>query len=89
MPSGTHIDHSAVHRSLFLRADRRDRVLINQTDLAHELGVNKFTMSRIITQMVEAGRMHQITKNKYQRGYFKVTDPQEWQDLHGDPRDDE
>lgn len=89
MPSGTHVDHLAVHRALFERADHLGCVVIHQSELARELGVNKFTMSRVISQMVADERMRQITKRQYRWGKFKVTDPQVWQNMHGTEDDGE
>jgi hypothetical protein len=87
MPRGKDLDHLAIHRVLYERADRLGRVLINQTDLAKELGITKFTMSRTITQMIADHRLHQISRKKNLRGVFRVIDPHEWQDLHGPDED--
>lgn len=84
MPRGTDLDHLAIHRALWERADRLGRVRLNQTEFADELGVTKFTMSRVIAAFIEDDRLELVTRNKNNRGQFKVMDPDQWLLLHGD-----
>ncbi len=84
MPTGKAIDHDAFHAFLYNRAGRRGRIELQQTQLAAEIGVTKYTMSRIIAQMLEDGRLHQISKKRNNRGYFVVEDPETWKAEHGD-----
>lgn len=76
MPSGKHIDDNLVHEYLWKRSDRRGVVRIEPTVLMKFLGVNKYTVSRLIARMVEAGRMEQVTKRRYRVGLFRLADPE-------------
>lgn len=84
MPRGQDLDHLAIHRALWKRADRLGRVRLNQTELARELGITKFTMSRLITTFIEDERLALLTRNKNHRGQFKVMDPDHWLALFED-----
>lgn len=78
MPSGNHIDDSLVHEYLWKRSDRRGVVRIEPSLLMKFLGVNKYTVSRLVARMVEDGRIEQVTKRRYRVGLFRVVDPEEY-----------
>lgn len=78
MPSGTHIDDNLVHEYLWKRSDRRGVVRIEPSALMKYLGVNKYTVSRLVARMVEDGRMEQVTKRRYRVGLFRMVDPEEY-----------
>lgn len=84
MPKGHPIDDESLHAFLWEKADRLGRVRLSQTDLAAELGITKWTMSRIITRLVEARRMKRRSNNLNNRGLFMVEDPEVWNELYGD-----
>lgn len=83
MPRGYTVDVDALHRFLFKQADRRGCLKLRQTQLALELGVTKFTMSRTIARMVKEERIRQITSGHYARGTFQIEDPAVWAAVHG------
>ncbi len=78
------MDHDAFHASLFEKTDRRGRIKLNQTELAVEFGITKFTMSRTITKMVDDRRMRQVSNKSNNRGYFVVEDPDVWKAAYGE-----
>lgn len=78
MPRGYSVDIDALHAFLFKQADRRGRLKLRQSKLAGELGITKFTMSRVVSKMIDDGRMRQITTSEYARGYFHIEDPEVW-----------
>lgn len=80
MPSGHSLDIEDVHRALWARADRRGGLHLNQKDVAAELGVNKFTLSRKTQQLIDEGRIRRVGTNakKNARGVFMVVDPDEY-----------
>lgn len=79
MPTGVSIDHDDFHAFLYGKADRHGRIKLQQTALAKELGVTKFTMSRLIAKMLEAKRLRQVSQKGNNRGYFVVEDPEVWE----------
>lgn len=83
MPTGHSIDHDAFQTLLYRKADRHGRIKLNQTELAQEFGITKFTMSRTITKMVEAKRIRRISQKGNNRGYFVVEDPDVWKAAYG------
>jgi len=55
-------DRAGLQCLLWIRSNpRTHKVEFFQKDLAAQLGVNKFTMSRIITKMVEEGRLVKLS----------------------------
>ena len=89
MPKGHNIDVERLHESLFDKADRLGRLKLKQSEVAVELGITKFTMSRTVTKLIEQGRMKLLTKNRNNRGLFYVTDPEEWHLAFDDEDDDD
>lgn len=83
MPTGHTIDHNTFHALLHRKADRRGRIKLQQTELAQEFGITKYTMSRTISKMLEDKRIRQISRKGNNRGYFVVEDPDIWRDAHG------
>jgi DNA-binding MarR family transcriptional regulator len=79
VPRGHSIDDSAVHSFLFRRTDRLGRIRINQTELAGEFGITKFTMSRVINRMIDAKRIRRLSSHLNNRGVFIVEDPEVWE----------
>lgn len=75
MPSGHALDIVDVHRALWARRDRRNAVRVQQTEVARELGVNKYTMSRKFAQLLEEGRIRQVGSRKNASGMYVVEDP--------------
>lgn len=84
MPTGHSIDHNAFHAFLFRRSDRHGRIKLQQTELAKEFGITKFTMSRTIAKMIEAKRLRRVSQKGNNRGYFVVEDPEVWEAAYGE-----
>lgn len=84
MPKGYSIDLDALHSFLFRKADRLGRIKLNQTQLSKDFGITKFTMSRVITKMVDSKRIKRLTSNLNNRGLFVVEDPEIWNDVYKD-----
>lgn len=78
MPKGFDVQHDEIHARLYKEADRLGRVKVVQQELANEIGVTKFTMSRTITKMVEDKRLRRVSRNRNNRGVFVVEDPELW-----------
>lgn len=75
MPKGFPIDLDVLQARLWERTDRLGRIKLTQSDLAAELGITKYTMSRVITKMIDDGRIRQISNRGNNAGRFIVTDP--------------
>lgn len=75
MPTGHFINDQEVHELLYQRADRHKRFRFDHTRLAEDLGVNRWTISRMVKRFVEDGRIRQITNSKYRGGVFIIEDP--------------
>lgn len=82
MPKGLAIDLDALHRILYRRADRQGRLKLHQGKLAEEIGVTKFTMSRLVSRLVDQKRIRLLTGNKNNRGQFVIEDPEVWKVLN-------
>lgn len=78
MPKGYDVDLDALHNVLWERTDRVGRTRINQSELAQQMGITKFTMSRVMNRMVVDQRIRRITGGRLNTGMFLITDPTEW-----------
>lgn len=76
-PTGisTRVDRHALHCTLFARASSRHVLRIHQQHLADELGVTKFTMSRLIRELVEAGRIRKLGAGAKNVSTYVIADP--------------
>lgn len=54
------IDHDLLHDYLWKRSDRLNQMTISTGELADSLGVTIYSMSRIIGDMIKAGRLRRI-----------------------------
>ena len=72
------IDRDLLHRYLWNRADRLGRIHLVQTKLAEDLGVTKYTVSRIMREFTEQGRVRSIGRGHKSSHTYLVTDPEEW-----------
>ena len=71
------IDRHALHEYLFRKADRVGRVTIVGTELGEALGVSKFTISRIMRELQDDGRVYKLSQGKH-RNTFVIRDPVGW-----------
>lgn len=65
------IDRRLLHKFLWEHRDRYDRIAYSQNELAEMLDIHFATMSLILKEMAENGRLVKIRK-----GTWKVVDPQ-------------
>lgn len=75
MPKGFPVDLDALQLELWKRTDRRGLIKLVQGDLAAELGITKFTMSRVINRMIDEQRIRQISNRGNNAGRFQVSEP--------------
>lgn len=78
MPRGETIDTGMVHKLLWARADRLGRLKVMQKDLAEEIGITKFTMSRVFSRMEEDGRLRKLQGHKGNTWTYAIKDPKSW-----------
>lgn len=74
---------AAVHREglhwlLWDRQGDADRLRIDQRGLADELGVNRFTVNRVLARMEQEGRLRKIPGAGASSRLFVILDPAEW-----------
>lgn len=79
MPTNQPVDRHALHRFLWERRSRRDTIRVVQQELADGLGVNKWTMSRIMHELQDDGRIKPVGIEKGTIRTFVVRDPAEWE----------
>lgn len=67
------MDRDALHRVWFRRASRSGKLKIVQTEWAEMLGCTNHTLSRVLKEFVEEGRVKKV-------GYclYHITDPQQF-----------
>lgn len=75
MTHGETIDRHALHVYLWNQRDRRGQICIPQHELAEELGISIYTMSRIFKEMKDAGRVKKISGAKHNVGRYVVNNP--------------
>lgn len=75
MPKGIHIDVPAVHDLLWERSDRLGRLKLIQKELAKELGVTHFAITRLFKRMEEEGRMKKLTGHQGNTWTYTIRDP--------------
>lgn len=73
------VDRDTLHRILAGRASVSGRLVIHQAKLAAELGVTKFTMSRIVHELLDTGRIRKLGSAKGNITTYIVADPDTWQ----------
>lgn len=78
-PIGQGVDRHALHRFLWERRSRRGSIRVVQKDLAEQIGVNKWTMSRIMHELADEGRIRQVAIEKDTIRTFVVRDPALWE----------
>lgn len=54
------VDRDLLHDYLFKKSDRHNMMTIRTSELADELGVTVYSMSRILGQMREQGRLRKV-----------------------------
>lgn len=69
------MDRHALHEYLFGQVNRRGVVRVQQKELAKGLDINKWTMSRIIHELIDAGRIRKIPDSVDR---YIIQDPAPW-----------
>lgn len=71
------VHHGGLHVLLWQRRDAAGGVRVVQKQLAAELGVSKFSMSRILKRMADDGRLIPLVGSGGSATY-EVVDPEVW-----------
>lgn len=69
------IDREALHRLLWLRANRHGQITFKQSDLCIEVGVSNAHFCRVMREMMEDGRLTQNSPNGH---VYMIVDPELW-----------
>lgn len=78
-PNAAPIERDGLHRMLWNRSNRMAKVTIRYADLAEQLGLNYFTVAKVMAAFVKEGRLFVISKPKSKSGtVFRVVDPEIW-----------
>lgn len=83
MPRGQYLDLADIHLQLWERSDRRGRYRMNQAELAVELNITKFTMSRVVASLIDQNRIRRISHMRQNSGLFAIEDPETWHETYG------
>lgn len=79
MAAGVPVDIQKLHRQIWDARDRRGLVKIYQKAFARHVGVTVYTMSRLMRQLSEEGRIKKVGARYRNVGIYKVNDPVEWE----------
>jgi hypothetical protein len=82
-PLNTAVDIDGLHRLLWRRSDRRNVVRVHQGDLAAEILVSKYTMSRLFRRLQDEGRIRKHSTAKLNIASYEVVDPAVWANTRG------
>lgn len=69
------VDRYELHQRFWDEADRLGRCLIYQKELAAQLDVTQATMSIIIGELVDEGRIKKISAKQRNIGVYLIRDP--------------
>lgn len=69
------VDRPLLHQYLWSKSDRMNRIRLDQKCLASELGVNHYTMSRIVHELIEMGRIRRLAIGQGNARTYVVADP--------------
>lgn len=72
---GQRIDRLELHKMLWKRADRFGKVEIHQGRLSEELHVTKPTMSLIMTELTQEGRVKKVGSKYRNVGVYTIRNP--------------
>lgn len=73
------VDRYDLHDHLWDKADRFGRCLIYQKELASELDITQATMSLIVKELTESGRIKKIAAKQRNIGIYVVRDPTQFE----------
>jgi DNA-binding MarR family transcriptional regulator len=69
------IDRSEIHKMLWERRDRLNKVKLHQREFAVELGVTHYTVSRLINELIDKGALKKISAGQGNIGTYAVREP--------------
>lgn len=69
------IDRVALHVYLWERTDRRKTIEVQNTKLAELLGLSVFTISRVMHELINAGRVKKVGRAKFAIATYLIRDP--------------
>lgn len=72
---GYAVDRIALHRDLWEKSDRLHRIEIYQKELASKMEVTQATMSLVVKDLTEEGRIKKISARQRNVGVYLVRDP--------------
>lgn len=72
----TGVDRALLHGYLWSKTDRMNRIRLDQKALAAQLGVNHYTMSRIVHELLDAGRIRRLSIGHGNARTYIVADPE-------------
>lgn len=78
------VHRGGLHVLLWQRRTASGGLRVVQKQLAGELGVSKWSMSRILARMAEEGRLVPLPGSGNSSTTYDVVDPAEWAATHGD-----
>lgn len=79
------VHRGGLHVLLWQRRINSGGVRIVQHRLADELGVSKWSMSRILKRMADEGRLIPLPGSGNSSATYEVVDPAVWAATHGGP----
>ncbi len=71
----TEIDRDALHRLLWNRSNSRGRITFRVDQFSEDLGISKYTLSRIMVQFVREGRATKLTGLSSKGTTYRMADP--------------
>jgi hypothetical protein len=77
------LDRDALHRYLHDRCDAHGKVKVVQKLLAEQLDVTHYTISRILKEFVQEGRVKKLGKDAHNVSTYIVSDPETWSHYAG------
>lgn len=82
------VDRPLLHRYLWSKSDRMNRLQLNQQALAAELGVNQYTVSRIMREFLESGRVRRLAIGRGNSRTYVVMDPDSFPEPEDEPAEE-
>lgn len=79
----TPVSHDGLHVILWRRAGRGGKLVVSPSALGDELGLTAAATSRLLSDLVDEGRMKAITRRKGAQAVFAVVDPRRYFADHG------
>lgn len=76
---GHAVDRVAVHMALWDKSDRQHKIEIYQKELAQKMSITQATMSLVIKDLSEEGRIKKIASRPRNVGVYVVRDPADFE----------